>query len=81
MLEQQRTAAVLYVAVLTTIVVFVLPSHGLVGRPLIWLHTMCHELGHGITGWLTGGSFSKFVIYYGGGGTAFTQAEMATGGF
>ena len=72
MLERQRTGAILFGAVFATLIVFLLPSHGFVGRPLIYLHTLCHELGHGITGWLTGGSFEEFVIYPGGGGTAFT---------
>ena len=44
--SNQRTGAVLTAGILVTVVVFLLPSHGVIGRPLIWLSTLMHELGH-----------------------------------
>jgi len=70
MLSNQRTGAVLTAGVLVTIVVFLLPSHGIIGRPLIWLSTLMHELGHGITAWLVGGEFHSFEIHWSTSGVA-----------
>lgn len=70
MLSNQRTGAILTAGLLVTLVVFVLPSHGVIGRPIIWLSTLMHELGHGIAGWLVGGSFKSFEIHWNGSGVA-----------
>ncbi len=41
--------------------------------PLLWLSTVAHELGHGVTALLVGGSFNHFVIRPDGSGTAFSS--------
>ena len=70
LLSNRRTGAILLGGVLSTIVVFLLPAHGFIGRPLLWLSTLCHELGHGITAWLVGGRFESFIMTTKGGGLA-----------
>lgn len=39
------------------------PYGFLVGLPLIWLSTLVHELGHGLTAAMLGGTFKQFVMY------------------
>jgi hypothetical protein len=74
LLTQRRTGAVLFGAVLATVIIFLLPANGLIGRPLLWLSTLVHELGHGITAWLVGGSFDSFDMWPKGSGLAHCDA-------
>lgn len=46
-----------------TLIVYFVPYGFLVGLPLIWLSTLVHELGHGITAALVGGHFKQFVMF------------------
>ncbi len=46
-----------------TLIVYFAPYGFLVGLPLIWLSTLVHELGHGITAALVGGHFKQFVMF------------------
>jgi hypothetical protein len=39
------------------------PYGFLVGLPLIWLSTLVHEVGHGLTAAMLGGTFKQFVMY------------------
>jgi hypothetical protein len=66
-----RTA--LAIALGLSVAVAVLPFGGLIGWPLMMLHTFVHELGHGVGGLLAGGSFDKLVLFWRGGGTAYTS--------
>jgi hypothetical protein len=75
LLSQRRTGAVLVGAVLATLILFVLPGNGLIGRPLMWLSTLVHELGHGITAWLTGGEFESFDMWLNGSGLAHCRSR------
>jgi len=60
----------------------------LILRPLTYLYTFVHEMGHGVAAWLTGGSFTKFEMWLDGSGmatsliepTAFNKAFTAFGG-
>ncbi len=74
LLSQRRTGAVLFGAVLATLVLFLLPANGVIGRPLALLSTLVHELGHGITAWLAGGSFESFDMWLDGSGLAHCRS-------
>ncbi|GGX07257.1 peptidase M50 [Aquimarina muelleri] len=59
---------------MVAIVVFViwqLPYFGWVQYPFILLGTWFHEMGHGLTAILVGGSFKYLEIYENGGGVAY----------
>ncbi|WP_438710694.1 M50 family metallopeptidase [Aquimarina muelleri] len=63
-----------YIIFLVAIVVFViwqLPYFGWVQYPFILLGTWFHEMGHGLTAILVGGSFKYLEIYENGGGVAY----------
>lgn len=63
-----------YIIFLIAIIVFViwqLPYFGWVQYPFILLGTWFHEMGHGLTAILVGGSFKYLEIYENGGGVAY----------
>jgi hypothetical protein len=49
---------------------------GVLAVPLLWLSTVAHELGHGMTALALGGRFERFVIRSDGSGTASTAAPL-----
>ncbi len=49
-----------------------IPLLSVLGVPLLWLSTVAHELGHGLTAIALGGTLERFVIRPDGSGTAFT---------
>ncbi len=67
----------LYVAIVASVLVAVLPFGGLVGWPLSLLHTFVHELGHGLGGLLAGGRFDSLELFWSGGGLAYTSGVEA----
>ncbi|WP_103069221.1 M50 family metallopeptidase [Aquimarina sediminis] len=63
-----------YTIFIVAIVVFVLwqlPYFGWIQFPFILLGTWFHEMGHGLTAILVGGSFKYLEIYENGGGVAY----------
>lgn len=46
-----------------TLIVYFAPYGFIVGLPLIWLSTLVHELGHGLTAAMVGGHFKQFVMF------------------
>jgi len=52
------------------------PVLSVLGVPLLWLSTVAHELGHGMTALVLGGRFERFVIRGDGSGTAYTAAPL-----
>lgn len=46
------------------------PELAWVGRPLIWLSTLCHELAHGLAALLAGGELVQLSVYADGSGVA-----------
>lgn len=49
------------------------PLFSVLAVPLMWLSTVAHELGHGLTAVVLGGRLEHFVIRPDGSGTAFTS--------
>lgn len=63
-------------SVVLTLLVHVVPYGHVVGRPLLWLSTMVHELGHGLTAWLVGASFETFEMFPNGSGVALWRGTV-----
>ena len=72
---RQARAALLWSIALTLALPRV-PVLAVLGVPLLWLSTVAHELGHGLTALALGGTFERFVIRGDGSGTAFTAAPV-----
>lgn len=53
-----------------TILLFYVPYGRVIGRPLVWLSTLAHELGHGLAAMLVGASFDGFVLHMDASGAA-----------
>ena len=74
----QRTRWFLLASILLTALLYVLPYYipetFYIALPLIWLSTLVHELGHGITAAVLGGNFEKFVMYPDASGAATWSA-------
>jgi hypothetical protein len=66
---------VLLGSVLVTLLLYVLPFGGLIGRPLVWLSTLAHEMGHGVTALLLGGKFQRFMMWADGSGVAELEID------
>jgi hypothetical protein len=64
------------------------PELAWLGRPLIWLSTLCHELAHGLAAILAGGELVQLSVYADGSGvathrgaySAFERAFVAAAG-
>ena len=54
-----------------------IPLLSVLGVPLLWLSTVAHELGHGLTAIALGGSLERFVIRPDGSGTAYTVSAAS----
>jgi hypothetical protein len=67
----RRARAALAWAIAATIFLPRIPILNVLWLPLLWLSTVAHELGHGVTAMLLGGHFQRFVIHPDGSGTAF----------
>ena len=63
----------LFLSVLITVLLYVMPFGDLISRPIVWLSTLAHEMGHGIGAIIVGGSFHKFVMYADASGVATTS--------
>ena len=78
----------LLVAAAATLVLYLLPGARVIGRPLILLATLVHELGHGLAAMLLGGSFKRLQLWWNGSGvasyegrfSALSRALIAAGG-
>ncbi|MFV8755865.1 M50 family metallopeptidase [Nannocystaceae bacterium ST9] len=64
-----------------TLLVYIAPSPWglLAGLPLIWLSTLVHELGHGLTAAMVGGYFEKFVMFPDASGAASYSGFLGPG--
>lgn len=58
---------------IVVIVIWQLPYLGWVQYPFILLGTWFHEMGHGLTAIIVGGSFEHLEIYENGGGVAYSN--------
>ncbi len=72
----QRARLFVALAVVITIVLYVIPYGHYIGYPLVLLSTLAHEMGHGVAGWLVGGGFHALQIFPDGSGVA----SVSTGG-
>ena len=63
------------VSIVVTVVLYAVPYGHVIGRPLIWLSTFAHEMGHGLAAILTGGTFVKFVMSPDGSGMATSMIQ------
>ena len=71
---QDRTRMVLLASIVVTALLWVVPGGGVVGYPLLLLSTYVHELGHGLTALLIGGSFLELEVFANGSGVALTRS-------
>lgn len=62
-----------------TLLLYLVPYLDIVGRPLIYISTLVHELGHGIGALLVGGDFLKLEMWSDGSGVAQAGARGAAG--
>ncbi|HKE16095.1 MAG TPA: M50 family metallopeptidase [Kofleriaceae bacterium] len=67
-----RARWVLLISAAVTIALYVVPYGHLIARPLMYLSTLVHELGHGLAAMLAGGSFVKLEMWSDGSGAALT---------
>ena len=70
-----RARVALIASVLLTVLLYAMPMGEMIAYPLVLLSTLAHELGHGLTASLTGGSFEQFVLYPDGSGRATWSGE------
>lgn len=78
----------LIASIVLTLIIYYTPQLGYVSYPLMLLSTLAHELGHGITAMLMGGTFESFQMHDDGSGVAmwsgsvgpFARAAIAAGG-
>lgn len=69
---------VLILSAVATLILYNVPFLGrILARPLVLLSTVAHEMGHGLTALLLGGSFQRFQMWATGAGLA----EMDLTGF
>jgi len=61
---------VLLVSAAVTLALYMIPFGRYIARPLLLLSTLAHEMGHGITALLLGGSFRRLAVWPSGAGLA-----------
>lgn len=79
---------VLLAAVVITVAVYLVPGGDVVARPLLWLSTLVHELGHAAVTALVGGEVVSVHVFTDGSGVTtglrpagrLTSAAVAAGG-
>ena len=62
-------------AIGVTLLLYVIPYGHVIGRPLLYLSTLVHELGHGMTAILVGGDFHRLEMWSDGSGVAWNSAR------
>lgn len=75
----KRTRWFLLGSVVLTLSLYFVPYGFWIGLPLIWLSTLVHELGHGLTAAMLGGHFDKFVMFPDASGAATWSAPSSFG--
>ena len=72
----ERARVVLLVSVGLTVLLYWVPYGHYLAYPLMLLSTLAHEMGHGITAMLVGGSFHRFQMWPDGSGVAVWSGEV-----
>ena len=67
-------------SVAATLLLYVVPHGHVIAYPLVLISTLVHELGHGLTAILVGGSFEKFVMFQDGSGVASWSGRVSDTG-
>lgn len=75
-----RARLTLLVSVAVTLLLYVVPHGHTIAYPLVLISTLVHELGHGLTALLMGGSFEKFVMFEDGSGAAYWSGAVGDTG-
>lgn len=65
-----RVRKLLWGSVIVTLLLYLVPFGGFVIYPLLLFATLAHELGHGITAAMVGGSFEQLMLFADGSGVA-----------
>ena len=76
-MDRQKSFLVLVLSAFLTLVLPHVAYLSVLARPLLWLSTLAHELGHGITAELVGGEFLRFEMFSNGSGVATTRSSSA----
>jgi len=87
-LHRRQASHALLIAVIVTLALYWVPYLSLLAWPLLLISTLVHELGHGLTAMLLGGSFGAMTLWPDGSGLAahrgshgaFGRALIAAGG-
>jgi hypothetical protein len=72
----RRARSVLLWSIALTLLLPRVPGLSVLATPLMWLSTVAHELGHGLTAVALGGRLEHFVMRPDGSGTAFTAVPV-----
>jgi hypothetical protein len=68
--QATRARWVLLISAAVTIALYVVPYGHVIARPLLYLSTLVHELGHGLASMISGGEFIKLEMWSDGSGVA-----------
>ena len=71
MSKKNKAPWILAGAIVGTLALYVAPYGRYVAYPLLLLSTYAHEMGHGLTALLVGGTFESLVIFADGSGVAY----------
>jgi hypothetical protein len=66
---------VLVASIALTLLLYAVPFGRILARPLFLLSTLAHEMGHGLTALLLGGTFQGLQMWANGSGTAEVDVE------
>ncbi len=69
--QRDRGGWILLGAVAVTLVLYVIPYGRILAYPLVLLSTFAHEMGHGVTALLAGGTFESFEMSADASGVAY----------
>ncbi|WP_428265898.1 M50 family metallopeptidase [Haliangium sp.] len=72
-----RARITLVVSVVVTVLVYTVPYGHYVAYPLVLISTLVHELGHGLSALLMGGSFHQFEMFVDGSGVAQWSGQVS----
>ncbi|MFC1611981.1 M50 family metallopeptidase [Myxococcota bacterium] len=78
----QRARLFMLLAIVVTVLLYVVPYGELIGYPLLLLSTLAHEMGHGIAAILVGAEFESLKMYADASGVAMlrgTSGRLANG--
>ncbi|MCP4661118.1 MAG: M50 family metallopeptidase [bacterium] len=71
-----RARVVLLVSLVLTAILYIVPYGRVLAYPLMLLSTLAHEMGHGLTALVMGGSFHRFSMWQDGSGVAVWSGDV-----